>query len=97
MWASLLPDCLPHSSSLIFPHSLSYRLSQTALLTLSFPHHRRKDLKNPRKKNRVKFAKALVRRSGAVQEGGRNRDSGLAAYGGEATGIKARVAKSRKL
>lgn len=55
--------------------------------------HRRKDLKNPRKKHRVKFAQATVRRKGQVQE---VRQAG-GSYGGEATGIKARVSKSVKL
>ncbi len=57
---------------------------------------RRKDIKNPRKHQRVKFAKALVRRKGQVQEV-KGRDQGMAAYGGEATGVKARLTKSRKL
>jgi len=61
--------------------------------------HRRKDLKNPRKKHRVKYAAAVVRRKGAVQDVGaaHAKSGGGAAYGGEATGIKSRVAKSRKL
>ena len=54
---------------------------------------RRKDLKNPRKKHRVKFAAALVRRSGQVQAV----RSQAAPYSGEATGLKARTVKSRKL
>lgn len=54
--------------------------------------HRRKDLKNPRKKHRVKFQKALVRRKGQVQEVVRPESR----YGGEATGIKAKVSKSRR-
>ncbi|PSC73947.1 Something about silencing 10 [Micractinium conductrix] len=55
--------------------------------------HRRKDMKNPRKKHRVKFAQATERRKGQVQE---VRQTG-GAYGGEATGIKARVSKSVRL
>lgn len=54
---------------------------------------RRKDLKNPRKKHRLAFQKAQVRRKGAVQ-GVREPTS---TYGGEATGVKARVVKSRRL
>lgn len=54
--------------------------------------HRKKELKNPRKKHRVKFAEAGVRRRGQVQE---VREQG-GAYGGEGTGIKARVSKSVK-
>eukprot|EP00877_Chromochloris_zofingiensis_P010647 jgi/Chrzof1/5836/Cz16g17190.t1 len=56
--------------------------------------HRNKDLKNPRKKHRVKFAQATVRRKGQVQG---VRPSQGAGYGGEETGIKARVAKSVRL
>ena len=53
--------------------------------------HRRKDLKNPRKKHRIKFAEATVRRKGQVQD---VRERG--AYSGEGTGIKSRVTKSVK-
>lgn len=60
------------------------------------PLDRRKDLKNPRKKHRVKFAQAVVRRKGQVQ-GVREAPASAAGYGGEATGIKARVAKSTRL
>jgi U3 small nucleolar RNA-associated protein 3 len=56
--------------------------------------HRNKALKNPRKKHRVKFEKALVRRKGAVREVVPGAAGG---YGGEATGIKSTVARSRKL
>jgi len=54
---------------------------------------RPRDQKNPRVKNRTKFEKALVRHKGQVpamrdQEG---------AYGGEATGIRANLTKSRRL
>jgi U3 small nucleolar RNA-associated protein 3 len=56
--------------------------------------HRNKALKNPRKKHRVKFEKALVRRKGAVREVVPGAAGG---YGGEATGIKSTVSRSRKL
>jgi hypothetical protein len=56
--------------------------------------HRRKDLKNPRKKHRLAFEKAQVRRKGAVQD---VRTPSAATYGGEQTGVKSRVVKSRKL
>ncbi|KAG2499555.1 hypothetical protein HYH03_002500 [Edaphochlamys debaryana] len=56
--------------------------------------HRRRDQKNPRKKNRMKFEKAMVRVKGAVQP---VRKPEAVAYGGEATGIKSKVAKSRRL
>lgn len=55
--------------------------------------HRNKDLKNPRKKNRIKFDQAKVRRKGQVQDV----RQGSSKYGGEATGIKAKVSKSRRL
>ncbi len=55
--------------------------------------HRSKALKNPRKKHRIKFAQANVRRAGQVQPM-REKSAG---YGGEATGIKARISKSRRL
>ncbi|GIL48552.1 hypothetical protein Vafri_5040 [Volvox africanus] len=56
--------------------------------------HRRRDQKNPRKKNRMKFEKAMVRIKGAVQP---VREREGVAYGGEASGIKSHVAKSRRL
>lgn len=52
--------------------------------------HRRKDLKNPRKKGRVKFSKAETRRKGQVQAV----KSPGGVYGGETTGIKAKLSKS---
>lgn len=55
--------------------------------------HRRKDLKNPRKKHRIKFDEANVRRKGQVQDIQPHAGN---AYGGEATGIKSRVTKSVK-
>lgn len=55
--------------------------------------HRRKDMKNPRKKHRMKFAEANVRRKGQVQA---VREGEAGAYRGEATGIKSRVSKSVK-
>lgn len=54
--------------------------------------HRRRDVKAPRKKNRTKFEKALVRHKGQAPAM-RERTAG---YGGEATGIKSTVTKSRK-
>lgn len=57
---------------------------------------RNKDLKNPRKKHRIKFAQAVVRRKGQVQ-GVKQAPSAPRGYAGEATGIKAKVAKSVRL
>ena len=69
----------------------------TASLTpppLPISSFRRKDLKNPRKKHRIKFADAQVRHKGAVQEVRKPTGS---TYGGETTGVKSRIVKSRKL
>ena len=54
--------------------------------------HRRKDIKNPRKRHRLAFDKAQKRRKGQVP----GMRQGGAAYGGEATGIKSKVSKSRR-
>ncbi|KAK9829724.1 hypothetical protein WJX72_007528 [[Myrmecia] bisecta] len=54
--------------------------------------HRRKDMKNPRKKHRMKFEDAKTRRKGQVQE---VRPGGNA-YAGEETGIKSRVSRSTR-
>ncbi|CAK0782908.1 hypothetical protein CVIRNUC_006103 [Coccomyxa viridis] len=54
--------------------------------------HRRKDIKNPRVKNKMRFEKKSKARRGQVQEA--REPSG--AYGGEATGIKGNVSKSRR-
>jgi U3 small nucleolar RNA-associated protein 3 len=54
--------------------------------------HRNKDHKNPRKRLRGKFEKAVVRRKGQVRS--MREDGG--GYGGEASGIKTSVTKSRK-
>ncbi|MEW5298021.1 MAG: hypothetical protein WDW36_001185 [Sanguina aurantia] len=56
--------------------------------------HRRKDLKNPRVKHRIKYASALVRRGGQVQA---VRGAEGVSYGGEATGIKSKLSKSKRL
>lgn len=53
--------------------------------------YRPRDKKNPRKNLRDKFQKALVRRGGQVPQ---MRAHGM--YGGEETGIRKNVAKSRK-
>jgi hypothetical protein len=58
------------------------------------PTPRRKDLKNPRKKHRIKYASAQVRRKGQVQG---VREAEGVGYAGEATGVKANITKSRRL
>lgn len=55
--------------------------------------HRSKDMKNPRVRLKNKFAKAVVRRKGKV----RDMKVGATTYGGEETGVKTSVIKSRKL
>ena len=56
--------------------------------------HRKKANRNPRVKKREAFAKAVVARKGQVREA----QSGSATnYGGELTGIKANLSRSRKI
>ena len=59
--------------------------------------HRNKDKKNPRKKHRLAYADALVRRKGAVRDAATGPVAGGLGYAGEATGIKSTVVKSRRL
>ncbi len=68
---------------------INYQIEKNRGLT----PRRNKDLKNPRKKHRIKYGKAVIRRKGQVQDQRERRDT----YGGEATGIKTRVTKSVKL
>jgi U3 small nucleolar RNA-associated protein 3 len=56
--------------------------------------HKAKINRNPRVKKRLQYKKALVRRKGAVRE--IRQDEGHK-YGGESTGIKTKVSRSRKL
>jgi U3 small nucleolar RNA-associated protein 3 len=73
----------------IEPRKISREILKNRGLT---PHHR-KDLKNPRKRQRERHAKAEKRRKGQVMEVKTN----TGPYAGEASGIKERVSKSRKL
>jgi len=54
--------------------------------------HRSKEAKNPRVRLRGKHARAVTRRKGSV----RDVKEGSTAYGGELTGVKTSVVKSRK-
>lgn len=54
---------------------------------------KRRELRNPRVKNRLKFTKAVKRRKGAVQP----IRSKVELYGGEATGIKTHLKRSVKI
>ena len=53
---------------------------------------RRKDIKNPRVRQKMRFDKKSKARRGQVQEA----RTQVGSYGGEATGIKAGVSKSRR-
>lgn len=57
--------------------------------------YRNKDLKNPRKKNRLKYEKALIKRRSTVQEFKGKKMGG--AYGGEQSGIKKTLTRSVRL
>ncbi|OQR82740.1 hypothetical protein ACHHYP_15542 [Achlya hypogyna] len=56
--------------------------------------HKSKVNRNPRVKKRLQYQKALVRRKGQVRE---VRTGEAARYGGELTGIKANITRSRKI
>merc|ERR1719491_1982530 len=56
--------------------------------------HKSKLNRNPRVKKREQYRKALIRRRGAVRE---VRTGEAHAYGGEASGIKSTLSRSRKL
>ncbi|ETV76838.1 hypothetical protein H257_09281 [Aphanomyces astaci] len=56
--------------------------------------HKSKINRNPRVKKRLQYKKALVRRKGQVRE---VRTGEAARYGGEMTGIKSNITRSRKL
>ena len=55
--------------------------------------HRTNKYRNPRVKKKIKYAKAVVRRKGQVREM-RNEAEG---YGGEASGVRRGVGKSRRI
>jgi len=56
--------------------------------------HKKKINRNPRVKKRVAYERALVRRKGQVRE---MREGEANTYGGELTGIRANVSRSRKI
>jgi hypothetical protein len=56
--------------------------------------HRKKENRNPRVKKREKYAKAVVSRKGQVRDVIKGQ---AASYGGELTGIKSSVSRSRKM
>ncbi|XP_041357849.1 something about silencing protein 10-like [Gigantopelta aegis] len=55
--------------------------------------HRKKELRNPRVKHRMKFRKAKIRRKGQVREA----RTEIKPYGGELSGIRAGIKRSIKL
>ena len=56
--------------------------------------HRKKEFRNPRLKRREQYRKAIIRRKGAIRD--IRTDEGHR-YGGEETGIKSNLSRSRKL
>ncbi|CAG9762453.1 unnamed protein product [Ceutorhynchus assimilis] len=69
--------------------AITYQIAKNKGLT----PHRKKELRNPRVKHKLKFRKALIRRKGAVREPRKE----LSRYSGEISGIKASVSKSIKI
>ena len=69
-------------------------LSRTILKNRGLVAHKNKLNRNPRVKKREQYRKALIRRRGAVRD--IRTDEGHK-YGGEATGIKSGLSRSRKL
>lgn len=88
MEARRAPDLHPPVAD---PHSASARKVTTEIQkNRGLTPHRRKDIKNPRKHARIKFAAAEKRRKGSVVAVRKPEGP----YGGEATGIKAKLSKS---
>jgi U3 small nucleolar RNA-associated protein 3 len=69
-------------------------ISQTIMKNRGLVPHKAKINRNPRVKKREQYRKALIRRKGAVRE--IRTDEGHK-YGGEGTGIKSTISRSRKL
>jgi len=72
----------------ISKRAITYQIAKNKGLT----PHRKKELRNPRVKHKIKFRKALIRRKGAVREPRKE----LQRYSGEISGIKTSVSKSIK-
>ncbi|KAK7501065.1 hypothetical protein BaRGS_00007550 [Batillaria attramentaria] len=68
--------------------AITYQMEKNKGLTAQ----KRKELRNPRVKHRAKFRRAKIRRKGQVRE---HKPQGH--YGGELTGIRAGVIRSRKM
>jgi len=69
-------------------------IGRTIMKNRGLVAHKAKINRNPRVKKREQYRKALIRRKGAVRE---IRTEEGHAYGGEATGIKSGISRSRKL
>lgn len=69
-------------------------ISRTILKNRGLVAHKAKINRNPRVKKREQYRKALIRRKGAVRA---VREGEFHAYGGEGTGIKSGISRSRKL
>jgi U3 small nucleolar RNA-associated protein 3 len=69
-------------------------ISRTILKNRGLVAHKAKINRNPRVKKREQYRKALIRRKGAVRE---VRKGESHVYGGEGTGIKSGISRSRKL
>ena len=70
-------------------------ISRVILKNRGLVAHKAKINRNPRVKKREQYRKALIRRKGAVRE---VRDAAEGnTYGGEKTGIKSKISRSRKL
>jgi U3 small nucleolar RNA-associated protein 3 len=69
-------------------------ISKTILKNRGLVAHKAKINRNPRVKKREQYRKALIRRKGAVRE---VRQEEGHKYGGEGTGIKSGISRSRKL
>lgn len=68
----------------------SYQIIKNRGLTA----HKNKLNRNPRVKKRVQYRKAVIRRKGQVRD---VRTGEMGAYGGEGTGIKSNLSRSRKI
>ena len=69
-------------------------IGRTIMKNRGLVAHKAKINRNPRVKKREQYRKALIRRKGAVREV--RTDEGHV-YGGETTGIKSSISRSRKL
>jgi U3 small nucleolar RNA-associated protein 3 len=67
-------------------------IGQTIMSNRGLTPHRNKEAKNPRVRLRGKFGRAVTRRKGSVRDVKEKTDG----YGGELTGVKTSVVKSRK-